>query len=94
MKSRVTDLKQAFKAGEAYNNECHCGKCDYCLDVKTEPAPDFDISIGRFHHPSNKEVNEPPLIVPKGYWNCSSCERDYETLGDDSRCPRCGNLCD
>ncbi len=35
-------LKLAFEAGQAFENECHCGTCDYCLDVKTEDAPDFE----------------------------------------------------
>lgn len=35
-------LKAAFEAGQDYENECHCGKCDYCLDIKTEDATDFE----------------------------------------------------
>lgn len=35
-------LKEAFEAGEEYWNECHCGKCDYCIDVKQSDAPNFE----------------------------------------------------
>lgn len=35
-------LRSAFEAGEENANECRCGKCDYCIDIKSEDAPDFE----------------------------------------------------
>lgn len=41
-KEMEAELRAAFEAGEAYANECTCGKCDYCLDIKYSPAPDCE----------------------------------------------------
>lgn len=35
-------LQNAFVAGEEFGSECHCGECDYCIQVKNEDAPDFE----------------------------------------------------
>ena len=39
-----------------------------------------------------KPIVLPPIVVPKGYWNCGGCEMDYDTgsLCEDSKCPVCG----
>jgi hypothetical protein len=46
--------------------------------------------------PTEPEKELPPIVVPKGYWNCGGCEMDYDagSLGDDSKCPVCGITCD
>lgn len=35
-------LKRAFEAGQAFENQCNCGKCDYCIEVKEHDEPDFE----------------------------------------------------
>lgn len=42
------DLEAAFEAGVNYNNDCHCGKCGYCLDVKTEDEPNFKTWVNNY----------------------------------------------
>lgn len=31
---------KAWEAGAEHTDECYCGKCSYCLEVRDEPAPD------------------------------------------------------
>jgi len=56
----MDDLKSAFEAGENFNNECHCGECSYCIDVKDEDAPNFEDwylkTFGHFRKPSPQPV--------------------------------------
>lgn len=36
------DMKHAFCAGEEFANECKCGECHYCTEIKVEDALDFE----------------------------------------------------
>jgi len=36
------DLRKAFEAGELYTNDCKCGECHYCTEIKDGDEPDFD----------------------------------------------------
>ena len=36
------DMRHAFCAGEEFANECKCGECHYCTEIKVEDALDFE----------------------------------------------------
>ncbi len=36
------EKRKAFEAGENYANDCRCGKCDYCTEVKDKDAPNCE----------------------------------------------------
>jgi hypothetical protein len=36
-------LRNAFEAGQAFENECHCGECHYCIELGNgKRSPDFE----------------------------------------------------